>query len=186
MTTSGSELKPDRLPPNDGLTVNRVAKRCNVSRDEIQTMIGVMERHAGLLPQETDEQGQRRRVISERLLLPHFQIAAYLMRVEHLTATDAMEATLNMGVNYCLPRLSQIVTYLDALRGMPHELRDAARDIQDATRRIPTTVSILDHQDVRWALEGLQEAVRRWQIVTVTLMALILVTVLVLVWQSSM
>lgn len=184
MTTSSNNFQPGRLPSNDGLTVNRAAKRCNVSREDFQTMIGVMERHAGLLPQEKDEQGQLRRVISERLLLPHFQIAAYLMRVEQLTATDAMEATLNMGANYCLPRLLYIVKYLEALRDMPHELRDAAREIQNATRRMPTTVSILDDDEVRWALENVQRSVWRWQIGSVALQLFVLAVVVALAWRT--
>lgn len=182
MTTSPQDFQGDRLPASDGLTVNRAAKRCQLSREDMQAMIGVLERHAGLLPREQDAQGQLRRVISERLLLPHFETAAYVMRVEGLTATEAMEATLSLGVNYCLPRLSRIVMYLDGLKGMPHGLRDAAREIQDATRRLPSRieVSILDQEDVRQELERLQRMVRGSQIGQVALAVLMVLVVLMI------
>lgn len=172
------QLDLKKLPPDTWLTVNQVAKRCSVQRDDIKTMIGVLEKQAGGLPQETDAQGKTYRVISEATLLPYFETAAYLMRVEQITATLAMEKTLHMGVNHYLAQLSRIFSHLVSLQKMPRELRDATTELLKAAQT-PHRVALTGSEAVLQALDDAANNTRHWRIAAGVLLTLLIITVII-------
>ncbi|WP_291427128.1 hypothetical protein [Deinococcus sp.] len=104
-------MKQEEYPypvPIEGLTLNQVAKQLGITRDEVNSMVGVVERIAGRkLPTRQDTQGNEQRYVAQEQLLPHFELAALLMKTDNLPPTQAMEAAL--GVN--MPkRLSEALT----------------------------------------------------------------------------
>jgi hypothetical protein len=174
-------LDLNKLPTDTWLTVNQVSKRCSVRQDDIKTMIGVLEKQAGGLPQEMDPQGKPRRVISESTLLPYFETAAQVMRVERINAHVAMERTLQLGVNHYLDQLTSIVSYLNSLREMPKELRDVAAKLREAAR-IPHRVDIHGEEVVLRALDDARRNSLLWRTAAGVLLCLLVPTVVFLLF----
>lgn len=169
------QLQPDRLPHPDGLTFNQVAKRCGITRDDVVQMVGAIERHAGKLPTRQDAQGQTQRYVPESLLMPHFQVAAIIMKTEGLMASPAMEKALGIGLPHYLERLTNLVEQFQKALDLPGEIRRAASALQEAAQKPRVvTVNLEGLTEFRTQTNYLRSQIRFWKVTCGVMAVLVL------------
>lgn len=164
----------------EGLTLNQVAKQLGITRDEVNSMVGVVERVAGRkLPTRLDAQGNEQRYVAQEQLLPHFELAALLMRTDNLPPTQAMEAALGVNLPKLLERLTALVKDYYAVSTMHRTLQRATDELVMAAKTPHTyKVAIADSDAIQHALATLQQQIRWWQFAALLLAVSVLVCLL--------
>lgn len=169
-------------PALHGLTLNQVAKQLGLTRDEVNSMVGVIERIAGRkLPTRPDAQGNQQRFVSPEHLLAHMELAALLMKTDRLTASLAMEAALGVNLPALLPRLTKLIEDYYAIATMHQTLRSATDELVK-TARTPHIyqMALIDLEVVRDLLETLEQQVKGWKVTAMVAMLLLLLSLLVI------
>lgn len=174
---------PARLPPDERLTFNQVARQCGLEREDVKTMVGCIEKRAGKLPSQADNQGQVQRFIPATLLLPYFEMAAVVMRAEQLPASQAMNKVMDIGLPRYLEKLEILLEHLTPLVRLPRELESAAFKL-DRAAKTPQVhqIEIRDCEAVSYLLDELSVQLQRWQIGAGVLAFLWCVTTMILVF----
>lgn len=167
-------MKQEEYPypaPSSGLTLNQVAKHLGLTRDEVNSMVGVVERVAGRkLPTRLDAQGNEQRYVAQEQLLPHFELAALLMKTDNLPPTQAMEAALGANLPKLLERLTALVKGYYAVSTMHRTLQRATDELVVAAKTPHTyRFAIGDSEAVQDAIFALEGQLRWWRIMAVAL-----------------
>lgn len=181
----GRNVKQEEYPyptPIEGLTLNQVAKQLGVARDEVNSMVGVVERVAGRkLPTRLDAQGNEQRYVAQEQLLPHFELAALLMKTDKLPATQAMEAALGVNLPRLLERLTALVKDYYAVSTMHRTLQQATNELVSAAK-IPQAYrfAIADSDAVQEAIAALEQQLKWWRITALLLVVSVLICLLLM------
>lgn len=178
-------MKQEEYPyptPIEGLTLNQVAKHLGVARDEVNSMVGVVERVAGRkLPTRLDAQGNEQRYVAQEQLLPHFELAALLMKTDKLPPSQAMEAALGLNLPKLLERLTALVKDYYAVSTM-HRTLQRATDELVMTAKTPQTYrfAIGDSDAVQEAIASLEQQLKWWRITALLLVISVLICLLLM------